>query len=83
VGEWLAHACSIATLFWYRRYLSEPSPYRVPFYPWLPMIFVVTVLGVIGATAIHNPADAGMSLVIIACGIPAYYGWRWLERNAA
>src|SRR5690242_14706819 len=61
VGEWLAHACSIATLFWYRRYLSEPSPYRVPFYPWLPMIFVVTVLGVIGATAIHNPGDAGMS----------------------
>ena len=83
VGEWLAHACSIATLFWYRRYLSEPSPYRVPFYPWLPMIFVVTVLCVIGATAIHNPGDAGMSLVIIACGIPAYYGWRWLERSGA
>jgi APA family basic amino acid/polyamine antiporter len=83
VGEWLAHACSIATLFWYRRYLTEPSPYRVPFYPWLPMIFVVTVLCVIGATAIHNPSDAGMSLVIIACGIPAYYGWRWLERSGA
>lgn len=83
VGEWLAHACSIATLFWYRRYLTEPSPYRVPFYPWLPMIFVVTVLCVIGATAIHNPGDAGMSLVIIACGIPAYYGWRWLERSGA
>jgi APA family basic amino acid/polyamine antiporter len=84
VGEWLAHACSIATLFWYRRYLTnEPSPYRVPFYPWLPMIFVVTVLCVIGATAIHNPGDAGMSLVIIACGIPAYYGWRWLERSSA
>jgi APA family basic amino acid/polyamine antiporter len=83
VGEWLAHACSIATLFWYRRYLSEPSPYRVPFYPWLPLLFVVTVLGVIGATAIHNPRDAGMSLVIIACGIPAFYGWRWLERSTA
>jgi APA family basic amino acid/polyamine antiporter len=41
------------------------------------------LLGVIGATAIHNPGDAGMSLVIIACGIPAYYGWRWLERNGA
>src|SRR5690606_33368084 len=55
VGEWLAHAFSIATLFWYRRHLSEPSPYRVPFYPWLPLLFVVTVLCVIGATAIHNP----------------------------
>ncbi|MEI7035561.1 APC family permease [Fulvimonas yonginensis] len=83
VGEWLAHACSIATLFWYRRHFAEPSPYRVPFYPWLPLLFVLTVLGVIGATAVHNPRDAGMSLVIIACGIPAYYGWRWLERSSA
>lgn len=84
VGEWLAHAFGIATLFWYRRYLSEqPSPYRVPFYPWLPGIFVVTVLGVIIATSIHAPRDAGMSLLIIALGVPAYYGWRWLERQAS
>ncbi|KRE97008.1 amino acid permease [Frateuria sp. Soil773] len=82
VGEWLAHAFGIATLFWYRRYLADqPSPYRVPFYPWLPLVFVCTVLGVIVATAIHNPGDAGMSLLIIALGVPAYYGWRWLERQ--
>lgn len=81
VGEWLAHAFGIATLFWYRRYLAEqPSPYRVPLYPWLPLLFVLTVLGVIGATAFHNPRDAGMSLLIIAVGVPAYYGWRWLEK---
>jgi APA family basic amino acid/polyamine antiporter len=83
VGEWLAHAFGIATLFWYRRYLAEqPSPYRVPFYPWLPALFVATVLAVIVATAIHAPRDAGMSLVIIALGVPAYYGWRWLERQS-
>ena len=84
VGEWLAHAFGIATLFWYRRYLSEqPSPYRVPFYPWLPLLFVTTVLGVIIVTSIHAPRDAGMSLLIIALGVPAYYGWRWLERQVA
>lgn len=84
VGEWLSHAFGIATLFWYRRYLAqEPSPYRVPLYPWLPAIFVVTVLGVIVATSIHAPRDAGMSLLIIALGVPAYYGWRWLERQAS
>ncbi|HEX5305924.1 MAG TPA: amino acid permease, partial [Dyella sp.] len=84
VGEWLAHAFGIATLFWYRRRLAhEPSPYRVPFYPVLPLVFVVTVLGVIIATSIHAPRDAGMSLLIIALGVPAYYGWRWLERQAA
>jgi len=31
---------------------------------------------VILATAIHTPSDAGMSLLIIALGVPAYYGWR-------
>ncbi|HEV7776153.1 MAG TPA: amino acid permease [Luteibacter sp.] len=77
VGEWLSHAAGIATIFWYRRKLAdEPSPYRVPFYPWLPMLFVVTVLGVIIATAISEPANAGMSLVIIACGVPVYWFWR-------
>jgi APA family basic amino acid/polyamine antiporter len=81
VGEWLAHAFGIATLFWYRRhFIDQPSPYRVPFYPLLPLVFVITVFSVIVATAIHTPRDAGMSLLIIALGVPVYYGWRKLQR---
>jgi len=85
VGEWLAHVFGIATLFWYRRhFFDQPSPYRVPFYPLLPLLFVVTVVSVIVATAIHTPGDAGMSLVIIALGVPVYYGWRrWSRIRAA
>lgn len=82
VGEWLGHAFGIATLFWYRRrFAAEPLPYRVPLYPVLPFVFVCTVLGVIMATAIDTPGDAGMSLVIIACGVPVYALWRWWERR--
>jgi basic amino acid/polyamine antiporter, APA family len=82
VGEWLAHAFGIATLFWYRRhFIDQPSPYRVPFYPLLPLVFVITVFSVIVATAIHTPRDAGMSLLIIALGVPVYYGWRKLRRS--
>jgi basic amino acid/polyamine antiporter, APA family len=82
VGEWLAHAFGIATLFWYRRhFVDQPSPYRVPFYPLLPLVFVITVFSVIVATAIHTPRDAGMSLLIIALGVPVYYGWRKLQRS--
>jgi len=77
VGEWLGHAFGIATLFWYRwKFVDQPSPYRVPLYPLLPLLFVGTVLGVIMATAIHAPGDAGMSLLIIALGVPVYAGWR-------
>jgi APA family basic amino acid/polyamine antiporter len=82
VGEWLAHVFGIATLFWYRRhFFDQPSPYRVPLYPLLPLLFVITVVSVIAATAIHTPGDAGMSLVIIALGVPVYYGWRHWSRG--
>jgi APA family basic amino acid/polyamine antiporter len=82
VGEWLSHAAGIATVFWYRRKLAdEPSPYRVPGYPWVPLAFVVTVLGVILATAIDSPANAGMSLLIIALGVPVHAVWRWRSRR--
>lgn len=84
VGEWLGHVFGIATLFWYRKhFIDEPAPYRVPFYPLLPLIFVITVFGVIVASAIHAPGDAGMSLLIIALGVPVYYGWRRWGRKQA
>lgn len=85
VGEWLGHAFGIATLFWYRsKFGAQSSPYRVPLYPVLPFVFVCTVLGVIIATVIDTPGDAGMSLVIIVCGVPVYALWRaWQQRRVA
>ncbi|MFC4765773.1 APC family permease [Dyella koreensis] len=85
VGEWLFHAFGIATLFWYRRrFANEPSPYRVPLYPLLPLVFVVTVLGVIIATTLDSPGDAGISLLLVLMGAPVYFVWRaWRGRRAA
>ncbi len=84
VGEWLGHAFGIGTLFWYRwKFVDEPAPYRVPLFPLLPLVFVVTVLGVIVATAIASPHDAGMSLAIIALGAPVYWLWRRWQQRAA
>lgn len=84
VGEWLGHAFGIATLFWYRRrFGAQSAGYRVPLYPLLPFVFVCTVLGVIIATVINTPRDAGMSLVIIAFGVPVYALWRnWHKLRA-
>ena len=81
VGEWLFHAFGIATLFWYRRrFAAESAPYRVPFYPVLPLLFVVTVLGVIAATTLNSPGDAGISLLLVLAGVPVYYVWRAWRR---
>jgi APA family basic amino acid/polyamine antiporter len=41
------------------------------------------VFGVIVASAINRPGDAGMSLLIIALGVPVYYVWRCLEARKA
>jgi basic amino acid/polyamine antiporter, APA family len=77
VGEWLGHVFGIATLFWYRRrFAGQPAPFRVPLYPLLPLVFVCTVFGVIVATVINSPGDAGMSVLIIAIGVPVYLLWR-------
>jgi APA family basic amino acid/polyamine antiporter len=82
VGDWLSYAAGIATLFWYRRYCAhEPASYRIPLFPWLPLIFMAMVFGVVAVTAITTPADAGISLLIIALGVPVYYGWRELQRR--
>ncbi|WP_329741624.1 APC family permease [Dyella sp. A6] len=84
VGEWLGHAFGIGTLFWYRwKFVDEPAPFRVPLFPLLPLLFVVTVLGVIVATTIETPGDAGMSLLIIALGLPVYALWRVWQRRSA
>ncbi|MBD8900513.1 amino acid permease [Rhodanobacter sp. DHG33] len=84
VGEWLGHAVGIGTLFWYRwKFVDEPAPYRVPLFPLMPLVFVLTVTGVIVATAISSPHDAGMSLLIIALGAPVYWLWQWWQRRSA
>ena len=48
-----------------------------------PLLRAVMVLGVIVTTAIHSPQDAGMSLALIAVGVPVYYAWRAWQRGAA
>lgn len=84
VGEWLGHAVGIGTLFWYRwKFVDEPAPNRVPLFPLMPLVFVLTVAGVIVATAISSPHDAGMSLLIIALGAPVYGLWQWWQRRSA
>lgn len=82
VGEWLFHAFGIATLFWYRRrFAAEPAPYQVPFYPVLPFLFVLTVLGVIAATTFDSFGDAGISLLLVLAGVPVYWAWRAWQRH--
>lgn len=82
-GDWLACALGIATLFWYRRHdRQQPLSFRVPAYPWLPLLFIVCIAGVVAETLYSRPRDSGIGVLIILAGIPAYLGWQaWTRRR--
>jgi APA family basic amino acid/polyamine antiporter len=74
-GDWLGYAAVVATLFWYRR--NEGSaPFRAPWYPLLPIVFLAAVLWVVAVTAWQHPGDAGMGALITLAGLPLYFIWR-------
>jgi len=75
-GDWLGYAGVVATLFWYRRVQTEETAsFRVPFFPLLPIVFLIAVLWVVAVTAWNHPQDAGMGLLITLAGLPVYWFW--------
>jgi APA family basic amino acid/polyamine antiporter len=80
-GDWLACAVGVATLFWYRRHDDGATRFRVPAYPWLPLLFIAVIGAVVLATMRDNPLHAGIGLAIIAAGVPVYFFWRRLIRH--
>lgn len=77
-GDWLACAVGVATLFWYRRHRDDAVSFRVPGYPWLPLLFIATVALVVAQSLHDSPRNTGIGLLIIAAGAPVYFVWRRL-----
>jgi len=77
VGDWLGMAAVIATIFWYRRMRpTDPAPFRTPWYPLLPLLFLGVVGWVLTETVRQHPSDAGMGVAITLAGLPVYFVWR-------
>jgi amino acid transporter len=51
-------------------------PFRVPFYPFTPAIFVVAALGLMYQLLHENTRDSLIGLVILAVSLPTYWVWR-------
>jgi APA family basic amino acid/polyamine antiporter len=73
----LFHAMTGAAVILLRRTRPDADrPYRVPAYPWLPLVFVVTSLVLVVNTILERPLESLAGLVLILAGLPAFAFWR-------
>jgi APA family basic amino acid/polyamine antiporter len=79
---WIFYGLGAAAIFPIRRASAgQVIPYRVPGYPWTPLLFVLAAAAIVGNAiylAFRDP-DQFMNLiaavVLFAIGLPAYFFW--------
>jgi APA family basic amino acid/polyamine antiporter len=59
-----------------RRRPTAERPYRVFGYPWVPVLFILASILLLGNTLMEKPVESMIGLAILAAGIPAYLWWR-------
>jgi APA family basic amino acid/polyamine antiporter len=70
---WIFYGLAAASIFVYRRRQPDaPRPYRVPGYPWTPLIFVLAAVALVANTIASTPKDAAVGVGIVLLGLPAY-----------
>ena len=66
-----------------RRFPAAPRPFRVPRYPWLPLLFCATSACVLSATLAYVRVGALAGLAVLALGAPLMLLWFGGRRRAA
>jgi basic amino acid/polyamine antiporter, APA family len=61
----------VASIFKLRK--KSDAGYRTPFYPYVPLIFIVVMAGFIISALIYHPVDALIGVALTATGIPFYF----------
>lgn len=51
-------------------------PYSVPGYPVVPVLFVFVAIALLYSTLRSSPRESGLSLALIAAGLPFYFYWK-------
>jgi APA family basic amino acid/polyamine antiporter len=85
---WIFYGLGAAAIFPLRRANKGAAiPYRVPGYPWTPLLFVLAAAAIVGNAiyqAILDPSKfvhLAIAVVLFVLGLPAYFFWR--KRGAA
>ncbi|HEX9166363.1 MAG TPA: amino acid permease [Gemmatimonadales bacterium] len=75
---WIFYALGAASIFVFRRTMPDaPRPFRVPGYPWTPLLFILSAAAIVLNTIVSQPLrQTVVGLGVVALGLPAYWFWR-------
>jgi APA family basic amino acid/polyamine antiporter len=80
-SSWLFYALCGASVWIFRKKLpNRERPYKVLFYPVLPIVFVLCASLLLINTLITSPQESLFGLIIIGIGFPAY--WFFFRKNS-
>ena len=77
-GGWIFYGLSaLAVIVLRRRQPDLARPYRVPLYPWLPLIFALMAGLLVVNSLVSSPESSLYGFAFLALGIPVY----WIRRR--
>jgi APA family basic amino acid/polyamine antiporter len=75
---------SIIGLVWLRIKRPElPRPYKVPFYPLFPAIYIVLTIAMMVASLMAWTKTSLWAIVILVISVPVYYFWRAMVKRTS
>jgi APA family basic amino acid/polyamine antiporter len=81
IGIWPFYALALAAVFVLRRRPGLVRAYATWGYPWVPILFLVGSLFLLGNYLVSEPVLFALDVAVVLSGIPVYYLWlRWGRR---
>jgi APA family basic amino acid/polyamine antiporter len=75
-ASWILYGMTTAAVIVLRRKRPDmPRPYRTFGYPLIPVVFVLSALGLVISTLFHSPRESLKGLTLVLIGLPFYYYW--------
>lgn len=79
-GDWIFFGSTVATLFVYRareaRGQAPRPPFRAPWFPVLPALFVLSAVWVVESSVAQNLKNAAIGTGLLLLGIPVFLFWK-------
>ena len=73
---WIFYALGAACVFVLRRTKPDAHrPFRVPGYPWTPLLFIFAAAALVANTIATQPGRAAVGIGLVLLGAPVYFVW--------